>query len=92
MKQIEETLIAAFPEYDVLLEQRPDGSLLFTLQQDEHPVMRRALSPTQMQNSLQLDWLIGAIQRDLAIEAGKAPMVARLQSQSRLRLPTYAVH
>ncbi|MFC0711231.1 DUF3509 domain-containing protein [Azorhizophilus paspali] len=92
MKQIEETLVAAFPEYQVLLKQRPDGSLLFTLRQDGRPVMRRALSLDQMRNSLQLDWLISAIQRDLAIEAGEAPMVARLQSQSRLRLPTYAIH
>lgn len=90
MKQIEETLVAAFPEYEVLLEPRPDGSLLFSLQQGERQVMRRALSFSQLQNRTQLDWLIGSVQRDLAIEAGQTPMLARLQSQSRVRLPTYA--
>ncbi|GAB3383822.1 DUF3509 domain-containing protein [Azotobacter armeniacus] len=90
MKQIEETLIAAFPECDVLIEPRPDGSLLLTLQQGERLVMRRALSLSQVQNRVHLDWLISSVQRDLAIEAGKAPMLARLQSQSRVRLPTYA--
>lgn len=88
-KPVEETLIAAFPEFDVLVEPRPDGSLLLTLQQEERLVMRRALSLGQVQSEMHLEWLISSIQRDLAIEAGRAPMIAKLQSQSRIRLPTY---
>ena len=91
MKQIVETFVAAFPDCEVLLERRPDGSLLLTLQQGERLVLRRALSLAQLRNRLQLDGVISSIQRDLAIEAGQAPMLAMLQRQSRLRLPTYAL-
>jgi len=91
MKQIVETFVAAFPDCEVLLERRPDDSLLLTLQQGERLVLRRALSLAQLRNRLQLDGVIGLIQRDLAIEAGQAPMLAMLQRQSRLRLPTYAL-
>lgn len=91
MKQIVETFVAAFPDCEVLLERRPDDSLLLTLQQGERLVLRRALSLAQLRNRLQLDGVISSIQRDLAIEAGQAPMLAMLQRQSRLRLPTYAL-
>ncbi|MEE4462636.1 DUF3509 domain-containing protein [Azotobacter chroococcum] len=91
MKQIVETFVAAFPDCEVLLERRPDDSLLLTLQHGERLVLRRALSLAQLRNRLQLDGVIGSIQRDLAIEAGQAPMLAMLQRQSRLRLPTYAL-
>lgn len=89
MKQVEEMLVAAFPEYLVVTQPRPDGSLLFTLQQDGQLVLRRALSFGQVRSRMQLDWVIGSVRRDLAIEAGQAPVIAALQSQSRIRLPSY---
>lgn len=89
MKQVGEIFTAAFPEFDVDTLPRPDGSLLLILQRDGHPVLRRALSYGQLHCRLQLEWLIGAVRRDLAMEAGKAPSITALQSQSRLRLPRY---
>lgn len=89
MKQVEDILSTAFPEFDVVTQHRPDGSLLLSLQQGGRPVLRRALSYGQVQSRLQLDWVIGSLRRDLAIEAGQAPAIAALQSQSRIRLPRY---
>lgn len=84
-----DVLTAEFTEFDVVAESRPDGGLLLTLRRDDQDVVRRALSRGQTQSRLQLDWVIGSIRRDLALEAGRSPSIAHLQSQSRTALPTY---
>ena len=85
----EQVLTAAFPEFEVVTSQRPDGGLLLVLSNDGRDVIKRAVSKGQAQNAVQLDWVISSIRRDLALEAGMSPAIARLQSQSRTRLPTY---
>jgi len=85
----EKVLTAAFPEFEVLTTQRPDGGLLLVLRNDGRDVIRRAVSKGQTQTAVQLEWVISSIRRDLALEAGMSPAIARLQSQSRTRLPTY---
>ena len=85
----EEILTAAFPEFEVVTTKRPDGGLLLILRNDGRDVMKRAVSRGQTQTAVQLEWVISSIRRDLALEAGMSPAIARLQSQSRTRLPTY---
>lgn len=85
----EETLSAAFSEFEVVTTPRPDGGLLLVLRNDGRDVLKRAVSKGQVQSQLQLEWVISSIRRDLALEAGMSPAIARLQSQSRTRLPTY---
>lgn len=85
----EEILSAAFSEFEVVTTPRPDGGLLLVLRNDGRDVLKRAVSKGQAQNQLQLEWVISSIRRDLALEAGMSPAIARLQSQSRTRLPTY---
>ncbi|MCF6780162.1 DUF3509 domain-containing protein [Stutzerimonas stutzeri] len=85
----EQVLTAAFPEFEVVTSLRPDGGLLLVLRNDGRDVIKRAVSQGQAQNAVQLDWVISSIRRDLALEAGMSPSIARLQSQSRTRLPTY---
>jgi len=85
----EETLSAAFSEFEVVTTPRPDGGLLLVLRNDGRDVLKRAVSKGQAQSQLQLEWVISSIRRDLALEAGMSPAIARLQSQSRTRLPTY---
>lgn len=85
----EKTLSAAFPEFEVLTVPRPDGGLLLTLRNDDRDIVKRALSKGQTQADIQLEWVISSIRRDLALEAGMSPAIARLQSQSRTGLPTY---
>ncbi len=85
----EKVLSAAFPEFEVLTQPRPDGGLLLTLRNDDRDIIKRALSKGQTQTNIQLEWVISSIRRDLALEAGISPAIARLQSQSRTGLPTY---
>lgn len=85
----EKILSAAFPEFEVLTHPRPDGGLLLTLRNDDRDIIKRALSKGQTQTNIQLEWVISSIRRDLALEAGMSPAIARLQSQSRTGLPTY---
>ena len=85
----EKVLSAAFPEFQVVTAPRPDGGLLLTLRNDDRDVIKRALSKGQTQTDIQLEWVISSVRRDLALEAGMSPAIARLQSQSRTGLPTY---
>lgn len=85
----EKILTAAFPEFEVMTVQRPDGGLLLVLRNDGRDVIKRAVSKGQTLNAVQLEWVVSSIRRDLALEAGMSPAIARLQSQSRTRLPTY---
>mgnify|MGYP001773409979 FL=1 len=85
----EKVLSAAFPEFEVITAPRPDGGLLLTLRNDDREVIKRALSKGQTQTDIQLEWVISSVRRDLALEAGMSPAIARLQSQSRTGLPTY---
>ncbi|WP_019339828.1 DUF3509 domain-containing protein [Stutzerimonas stutzeri] len=85
----EKVLSAAFPEFEVITAPRPDGGLLLTLRNDDREVIKRALSKGQTQTNIQLEWVISSVRRDLALEAGMSPAIARLQSQSRTGLPTY---
>ncbi|MGV8841742.1 MAG: DUF3509 domain-containing protein [Pseudomonas sp.] len=80
---------AAFADFDVTTQIRPDGSLLLTLNSDERVIIRRAIDVGQFNTPLQLEWQVGAIRRDLALGAGRSPVIATLQSQSRTSLPTY---
>ena len=89
MSLAENTLTAAFPEFVVKTTKRPDGGLLFTLHVGEREVMRRAISAGQTKSSVELEWVINSIRRDLALEAGVSPAISHLQSQSRTALPTY---
>lgn len=84
------TLTAAFPEFDVTTETRPGGGLLLTLFSDDVKILQRAIPFGQCNSSVQLEWIISAIRRDLALEAGMPPVIANLQSQSRVRLPSYS--
>lgn len=83
------TLAAAFPEFEVVTEPRPDGGLLLTLSNDGRVMIKRAVSRGQCQTAVQLEWVICSIRRDLALEAGMSPSIAHLQSHSRAGLPTY---
>lgn len=85
----EKILTAAFSEFEVVTVQRPDGGLLLVLRNDGRDVIKRAVSKGQTLNAVQLEWVVSSIRRDLALEAGMSPAIARLQSQSRTRLPTY---
>ena len=85
----EKVLSAAFPEFEVITAPRPDGGLVLTLRNDDREVIKRALSKGQTQTNVQLEWVISSVRRDLALEAGMSPAIARLQSQSRTGLPTY---
>jgi hypothetical protein len=85
-----DTLSAAFPNYDVITDTRPGGGLRLTLKSGEETVLQRAIPATQCTSKMHLEWVISAIRRDLALEAGVPPSIVNLQSQSRVRLPTYS--
>ncbi|MCW8162152.1 DUF3509 domain-containing protein [Stutzerimonas stutzeri] len=89
MTAAQQFLTAAFPEFEVLTEPRPDGGLLLNLRNDDRTLVKRALSKGQTQTRIQLEWVVSSVRRDLALEAGMSPSIAHLQSQSRTALPTY---
>ncbi|WP_028239165.1 DUF3509 domain-containing protein [Stutzerimonas azotifigens] len=89
MTAAQHTLTAAFPEFEVVTEPRPDGGLLLTLRNADRVILKRAISRGQTQTAVQLEWVICSIRRDLALEAGMSPSIVHLQSHSRAGLPTY---
>lgn len=82
-------LSSAFPEMKVRVTSRPDGGQLITLEDLSGMEINRAISYAQSESKTQLEWLVSAIKRDLALSAGQTPNVGRLQSQSRYELPRY---
>ncbi|PAU58416.1 hypothetical protein BZL41_18035 [Pseudomonas sp. PIC25] len=90
MKQAFERVAAAFPDFKLATQPRPDGYYLLVLQRQDGKELKRAVPSTQFSAPERVDWLISAIRRDLAQEAGlPPPSVTTLQSQSRSCLPTY---
>ena len=78
----------AFPTFEVSTQLRPNGGVLVVLREGDRE-LKRAIPADQAQSKIHLEWVVSAIRRDLAIEAGEAPVISDLQSQSRVRLPTY---
>ncbi|MET1079952.1 MAG: DUF3509 domain-containing protein [Pseudomonas sp.] len=74
---------AAFPDFDIATQIRPDGGLLLTLHAGDRIIAKRSLPFGQFNSPLQLEWQISAIRRDLALDAAMAPAVVALQSHSR---------
>lgn len=84
-----EKLLSAFPGLQTSTQSRPDGGLLFKLRDQTGRTVARALSYQQLQSSLQVEWVIGSIRRDLAMLPEELPAIASLQSQHRFDMPTY---
>ena len=89
MKLALESFTSAFPLFSVQVAMRPGGGLLVTLKDTERE-LQRAIPSEHKHSTLHLEWIISAIRRDLALEAGQAPNIDNLQSQSRVRLPVYS--
>lgn len=83
-----DVISAAFPGFTVATELRPNGGVLVTLKEGERE-LKRAIPADHIQSKIHLEWVVSALRRDLAVEAGVAPVIGDLQSQSRVRLPTY---
>lgn len=83
-----DVIALAFPTFEVTTQVRPGGGILVILKDGERE-LRRAIPPDHAQSKVHLEWVVSAIRRDLALEAGVAPTICDLQSQSRVRLPTY---
>lgn len=73
---------AAFPDFDVATQVRPDGGVLLILGSGDRMIARRAMAQGQFNTPAQLEWQISAIRRDLALEAGLSPRIAALQGQA----------
>ncbi|MCO6055722.1 DUF3509 domain-containing protein [Pseudomonas sp. MOB-449] len=78
-----EKLIGAFPEYELSTKARPDGGFVLTLER-EGKFFQRVVAA-----SVQLDWLISTLRRDLALEHGEVPPVDSLKVLHRRPLPRY---
>ncbi|TRX73719.1 DUF3509 domain-containing protein [Pseudomonas mangiferae] len=83
------TIEAAFPDYNLSVSPRPDGSHLLTLLKDGE-LHQRVVPAPHSGIPMRTEWVISAIRRDLDLETGRVPTVADLQSQARRLLPTYA--
>lgn len=83
-----EQIVAAFPDYTVTMQPRPDGSQLLTLERDGEQIKRIIPSP-QLSAPVRVEWLISALRRDLAKNAGMLPPAHTLQSQHPRSLPQY---
>lgn len=88
MYQIDK-LLSAFSEFQISTQSRPDGGLLLKLQDKTGRSVARTLSYHQLRSSLQIEWVIAAIRRDLAMQPGDLPAITSLQSQHRFDMPTY---
>lgn len=89
MNQPIEKLLAAFSSFQTSTQARPDGGLLFRLRDSRGRTVARVLSSSQLKSSLQIEWFIGSIRRDLAMLPEDLPAIASLQGQHRFDMPTY---
>lgn len=89
MSFIQEKFASVFSNYSVTTQPRPDGGVLLSLRDSEGKQIRRSISYAQLHTPVQLEWVIGAIRRDLAAQASELPAMSMLQSQHRFDLPTY---
>ncbi len=70
------TIAAAFPDFAVNAQQRPDGGQLIVLERDGVQVKRAIPSP-QLSAPVRTEWVISAIRRDLEAGATISPVVAQ---------------
>jgi len=77
-------LRAAFPEHEVSLSARADGSTLVQLEKDGLQAQRLVPSP-QLSAPVSMQWLISALRRELAV-ALEASAVAASKGRGRTRL------
>jgi hypothetical protein len=84
-----ERISAAFPQFRVSANERPDGDYLISLHSEDGQQIKRVLPYQSLDSIERTDWLIGAIRRDLAVAAGQRPNIKELQSQRGYQLPTY---
>ena len=89
MTFVQEKFASVFSEFEVTTQLRPDGGVLLTLRNSEGMQIRRSVSYAQLHTPVQLDWVISAIRRDLAVQPSELPAISMLQSQHRFDLPTY---
>lgn len=82
-------LISAFAGLQTSTRNRPDGGVLFEIQDGSGSAVTRAISHMQLHNALQMEWLISSIRRDMAVKPDDLPSIAALQSQQRFDMPTY---
>lgn len=76
-------LVSAFPEYQLSSKSRPDGGFVLTLER-EGKTFQRVVAAT-----VQLDWLVSTLKRDLALEHGEVPPLDSLKMLHRKPLPRY---
>ncbi|MES2817957.1 MAG: DUF3509 domain-containing protein [Pseudomonadota bacterium] len=88
MNEVLNEFAAAFPQFSVAIESRPDGGAVVSLK-DESLLLRRALTSQQCICGKERAWVVEALRRDLALNTGSAPDIKKLQSQNRFALPTY---
>jgi len=89
MNLIQEKFSSLFSDFNVTTQARPDGGIVLTLCDCEGKQLKRSISYAQLHAGDQLSWVISAIRRDLAEQAGELPKISMLQSQQRFALPTY---
>jgi phage gp46-like protein len=88
MSLIQEKFASLFSNFEVTIQDRPDGGILLTLCNSEKQ-LKRSISYAQLHAGDQLSWVISAIRRDLAEQPSELPQISMLQSQHRFALPTY---
>ncbi|WP_397448882.1 DUF3509 domain-containing protein [Pseudomonas sp. NA-150] len=89
MTFIQEKFASVFSEFDVTTQLRPDGGVVLSLRNSEGQQTRRSITYAQLHTPVQLEWVISAIRRDLAVQPSELPAISMLQSQHRFDLPTY---
>jgi hypothetical protein len=82
-------IAAAFPDFQMTAQPRPDGGYLVILRRQDDTEVRRVVTIGQLATDTQTEWLINAMRRDMALQFGEVPPVESLRMLRQSGLPTY---
>lgn len=79
----------SFPDYDVKIKPRPDGTLLLTMRRGELPALNKAIDSTAIFCERAMRDLIREVQRDIKLAAGEIRFHGEGSQWIRNKLPTF---
>lgn len=83
-------IAAAFADFQMTAQPRPDGGYLLILRRQDATEVRRVVTASQLATSAGTQWLINALRRDMALQFGEVPPVDALRMLRQSGLPTYS--
>lgn len=79
----------SFPDYDVKIKPRPDGTLLLTMHKGETPALNKAIDSAAIFCDRSMRDLVREVQRDIKLASGEIRFHGEGSQWIRNKLPTF---